>query len=120
MQIGHKIKKLRELKNLTQEHVATGIGISQGAYSRLELGDSQITYSKIEKIAAILGITPEEIISFNEKNVFNIENNHTGNRSAVNNNQLSEGEKNLYIQQIELLKEEVHYLKKLLDALLSK
>ena len=37
LKIGHKIKKLRELKNLTQEHMANSIGISQGAYSRMEL-----------------------------------------------------------------------------------
>ena len=99
MQIGHKIKKLRELKNLTQEHVAQSIGISQGAYSRMELGESEITYSKLEKIATVLDMKPEEII---------------------NNNQLSEGEKNLYHQQIDLLKEEVSYLKTLLDKLLAK
>jgi transcriptional regulator with XRE-family HTH domain len=120
MQIGHKIKKLRELKNLTQEHVATGIGISQGAYSRMELGDSEITYSKLEKIAGVLDMKPEEIIAFNENMVFNVMNNEVGNGLVINNNQLSEGEKNLYIQQIELLKEEVDYLKKLLDTVLSK
>ena len=50
LKIGHKIKKLRELKNLTQEHMANSIGISQGAYSRMELGETEITYSKLEKI----------------------------------------------------------------------
>lgn len=120
MQIGHKIKKLRELKNLTQEHVATGIGISQGAYSRIELGDSEITFSKLEKIASVLDMKPEEIIAFNENMVFNVMNNEIGNGLVINNNQLSEGEKNLYVQQIELLKEEVEYLKKLLDTILSK
>jgi hypothetical protein len=63
---------------------------------------------------------PEEIIAFNENMVFNVMNNEVGNGLVINNNQLSEGEKNLYIQQIELLKEEVDYLKKLLDTVLSK
>jgi transcriptional regulator with XRE-family HTH domain len=120
MQIGHKIKKLRELKNLTQEHVAQGIGISQGAYSRMELGESEITFSKLEKIATVLDMKPEEIIAFNDSMVFNVMNNETGNGLVINNNQLSEGEKNLYHQQIDLLKEEVSYLKVLLDKLLSK
>jgi transcriptional regulator with XRE-family HTH domain len=31
LKIGHKIKKLRELKNLTQELIAQSIGISQGS-----------------------------------------------------------------------------------------
>ena len=38
LNIGHKIKKLRELKNLTQEHKANSIGITKGAYRRMELG----------------------------------------------------------------------------------
>jgi transcriptional regulator with XRE-family HTH domain len=120
MLIGLKIRKLRELKNLTQEHVANGIGISQGAYSRMELGDSEITFGKLEKIASILNMKPEEIISFEETMFFNAINNEGKNEFIHQSNQLWEGEKKLYIQQIELLKEEVKYLKKLLDTVLSK
>jgi transcriptional regulator with XRE-family HTH domain len=43
LRIGQKIKKLRELKNLTQEHMAEVIGLSQSAYSRIELGDTEVT-----------------------------------------------------------------------------
>ena len=52
--LGLKIKKLRELKNLTQEHVAHALGLNQSAYSRLETGDTEISFSKIEKIAELL------------------------------------------------------------------
>jgi transcriptional regulator with XRE-family HTH domain len=43
LNIGTKIKKLRELKNLTQEHMANVIGVTQGAYSRMELRETEIT-----------------------------------------------------------------------------
>ena len=118
--IGHKIKKLRELKNLTQEHMAKSIGISQGAYSRMELGDTEITYSKLEKISEELGMKPEEVIAFNESLVFNVMNNQTGNGLVINNNQMSDTEKNSFEQQILLLKEENSYLKKVIDGLLNR
>jgi transcriptional regulator with XRE-family HTH domain len=120
LKIGHKIKKLRELKNLTQEHMAKSIGVSQGAYSRLELGETEITYSKLEKISEELGMKPEEIIAFNESLVFNVMNNQTGNGLVINNNQMSDTEKNSFEQQIILLKEENSYLKKVIEGLLKK
>jgi transcriptional regulator with XRE-family HTH domain len=120
LNIGHKIKKLRELKNLTQEHMANSIGISQGAYSRMELGETEITYSKLEKISEELGLKPEEIIAFNESVVFNVMNNQTGTGLVINNSQLSEGEKNLYEQQILLLKEENTHLKKVIEGLINR
>jgi transcriptional regulator with XRE-family HTH domain len=119
LKIGHKIKKLRELKNLTQEHMAKSIGISQGAYSRMELGETEITYTKLEKISEELGMKPEEIIAFNESLVFNVMNNQTGN-GLVNNSQMSDAEKHLFEQQINLLKEENTYLKKVIDGLLNR
>ena len=120
LKIGHKIKKLRELKNLTQEHMAQSIGITQGAYSRMELGETEITYSKLEKISEQLGMKPEEVIAFNESMVFNVMHNQTGNGLVIHNNQLSETERNMYEQQINLLKEENSYLKKVIDGLLRK
>jgi transcriptional regulator with XRE-family HTH domain len=120
LNIGHKIKKLRELKNLTQEHMANSIGISQGAYSRMELGETEITYSKLEKISEELGLKPEEIIAFNESVVFNVMNNQTGTGLVINNGQLSDGEKNLYEQQILLLKEENTHLKKVIEGLINR
>lgn len=120
LKIGHKIKKLRELKNLTQEHMANSIGITQGAYSRMELGETEITYSKLEKISEELGMKPEEVIAFNESVVFNVMNNQTGNGLVINNSQLSEAEKNLFEQQIILLKEENTHLKKVIEGLLKR
>ena len=120
LNIGHKIKKLRELKNLTQQHMANSIGISQGAYSRMELGETEITYSKLEKISEELGLKPEDVIAFNESVVFNVMNNQTGNGLVINNSQLSDGEKNLYEQQILLLKEENTHLKKVIEGLINR
>jgi transcriptional regulator with XRE-family HTH domain len=119
LNIGTKIKKLRELKNLTQEHMASVIGVTQSAYSRLELGETEITYSKLARIAGELGMKPEDVISFNESMVFNVMHNQTGNGLIIQNNTLVNEERDLYKLQIETLKEEVAYLKKIIDNLLK-
>jgi len=118
LQLGQKIKKLRELKNFTQSHIASELGITQSAYSKMEQGETEISYTKISKIAEVLGISPEEIMTFNEQMIFNVMHNQTGNGFVVNKG-ISDNEKKLYEDQIAQLKEEVSYLKKVLDKLLK-
>jgi transcriptional regulator with XRE-family HTH domain len=119
MQIGQKIKKLRELKNLTQDYMAQELGITQSAYSRMELGETELTYNKLEKIANLFEVKPEDIINFSESMIFNVMHNEVANGFVINNNHLSEGEKNLYLQQIDLLKEEVNHLKAIINKLMK-
>ena len=118
MQIGQKIKKLRELKNLTQDYMAQELGITQSAYSRMELGETELTYNKLEKIANLFEVKPEDIINFSENMIFNVMHNDVGNGLVINNH-LSEGEKILYLQQIDLLKEEVNHLKEIINKLMK-
>ena len=118
LQIGQKIKKLRELKNFTQSHLASELGITQSAYSKMELGETEVSYSKLTKIADVLGVTPEEIMTFNEQMIFNVMHNQTGNGFVINKG-FAEGEKKLYEDQIAHLLEEISYLKKVLDKLLK-
>lgn len=118
LHLGHKIKKLRELKNFTQSHIASELGITQSAYSKMELGESEVSYSKLAKIADVLGLSPEEIMTFNEQMIFNVMHNQTGNGFVINKG-LTENEKKLYEDHIAHLLEEVTYLKKVLDKLLK-
>jgi transcriptional regulator with XRE-family HTH domain len=118
LQIGQKIKKLRELKNFTQSHLASELGITQSAYSKMELGETEISFSKLSKIAEVFGMSPEEIMTFNEQMIFNVMHNQTGNGFVINKG-FTENEKKLYEDQITHLKEEVNYLKKVLDKLLN-
>jgi|SRR6185312_7608920 len=117
MVLGQKIKKLRELKNLTQEHLATELGLSQSAYSKIETGEVDVPYSRLEQIAKVLELKPEDIITFNEHIVFNImHNNNSENGMIVHNASLAE--KQLYEDTIKTLKEEIAYLKSVLDKIL--
>ena len=119
MHIGQKIKKLRELKNLTQSHLADELGVTQSTYSKMEQGEIEVPYSRLEKIAELLGMKPEDVIAFNESMVFNVMNNQTGQGFVINNNIVSEGERKLYEEQISLLKSEVNYLKQIIEKLLK-
>ncbi len=117
--IGQKIKKLRELKNFTQSHMATEMGITQSAYSKIEQGETEITYAKMSKIADVLGISPEDIAAFNEQMIFNVMHNQTGNGFVIQKG-ISDKERELYEKQISILMEELTYLKSVLDKVLVK
>jgi transcriptional regulator with XRE-family HTH domain len=86
MLIGHKIKKIRELRNFTQEYMAVQLEMSQSGYSRIESNDVEVTVSRLERIGEVLGMKPEEILSFDEKYVFNQTNNKTAYGLIINHN----------------------------------
>ncbi len=116
LQIGKKIKRLRELKNMTQNQVAEKIGITQGAYSKIEMGESEVSYSRLESISDAFGMKPEDIISFNDNMVFNVSNNsHGGNVFGNITYTLSDSERQLYDDYINSLREENSFLKKILE-----
>ena len=64
--IGLKIRKIRELKNITQDYVAKQLAISQASYSIIESGRAKVSEEKLTVIASILDVSPEKIASFNE------------------------------------------------------
>ena len=66
-----KLKQLRELKNLTQEHIATQLGLSTRAYSKIESGETQLTIARLNEISKILEIDPIEVLGFDHQQIFN-------------------------------------------------
>ncbi len=66
-----KLKQIRELKNLTQEHIATQLGLSTRAYSKIESGETQLTISRLNEISKILEIDPIEVLGFDHQQIFN-------------------------------------------------
>jgi hypothetical protein len=86
----------------------------------MELGESEVTYGRLEKISSVLGMKPEDVITFNESMVFNVMNNQNGgNVFGDINNSISENERKLYQDQIDILKEEVAHLKEMLAKILK-
>jgi len=66
-----KIKQIRELKNISQEFIATQLGISTRAYSKIETGETQLSIKRLNEISSILEVPPLEILGFDEKQIFN-------------------------------------------------
>lgn len=61
--VTENIRKTRESKRLTQEYLAGKLGISQNAYSKIELGYSQITVYRLFQIAKALDVDVTELLS---------------------------------------------------------
>lgn len=57
------LKQLREIRNLTQIYVATKIGVTQSAYSKIENFDCQTSIENYEKIASLLDVDVDQVIS---------------------------------------------------------
>jgi transcriptional regulator with XRE-family HTH domain len=67
--IGQRIKQKRLEKNYTQEYVATRLGISQNAYSRIETGLTQLKTERLNTLASILETPVDNFISKSLENV---------------------------------------------------
>ena len=114
IEIGDKIQKIRELKNFTQEFMAQSLGVSTTAYGKIERNETEMSLTKLERIAKILEMDFRKILDFDEKMIFNIEN---GNNAAIGSiNAVYHNEKF-----VEHLQQEVIYLreenKRLVNAL---
>ncbi len=117
MDIGQNLRKIRELKGFTQEYIAKALEISQRNYSRIEQNEVELTFSKLDKISKILEVTPQQILGFDEKIIFQ----HCTNAFGFNENYYacSEQEKQQYLQQIEHLKGEIIFLRNQVEVLSS-
>lgn len=102
--ISEKIKNLRELRNFTQDYMAQQLDMTQAGYSKIEGGVTDISFSKMEEIASVLGVTIEDLIAFDSQKYFNSFNNVKGNNngSVIVNPNMDEV-KILYNDKIELL-----------------
>lgn len=69
MQINEKVKKVRELSNLTQEEMASQLNMSTNGYAKIEQGKTRLNIPMLERIAAILGINLIELLNINDKNL---------------------------------------------------
>ncbi|RZK34390.1 MAG: XRE family transcriptional regulator [Pedobacter sp.] len=76
--LGRKISRIRELRGMKQETLATELGVSQQAISKLEQSE-EIEDSTLEKIANVLGVSAEAIKGFTEESIFNYFNNFSDN-----------------------------------------
>ena len=127
--IGSKIKRIREMRGITQEEIAEDLNLTAQAYGRMERGETSISAERLGKIAEKLGVNTDEIMRYDE-NKFIISGNSNNGEASESNLQFN---LNIYErdQTIEVLKdtitnqqEQIKFLQnqveKLTDLLLKK
>lgn len=67
--VAGNIRKIREFRDYTQDYIAAKLGISQNAYSKIELGYSKLTLERVFQIAAILEVEVVSLISQNQSDI---------------------------------------------------
>lgn len=117
MNIGDKIRKVRELKGYKQEYVAGKLGLSVTAYGNIERNESSLTFERLEEIASVLEVTVQDILNIPEQfNVQSIVNSQVGFSQSgfnyyANKNDEVNGEIAAYKLALENSQKEVEYLR---------
>jgi transcriptional regulator with XRE-family HTH domain len=93
---------------MSQEYVASELGVSQKAYSKLETSQTKIDWDKITSVAKIFSIDALDIVSFDDNLVFN---NYSRAGKAQTFNKIPNEFIDMYEKRIEELKEEVIFLR---------
>lgn len=107
LRIGANIRKVRELKNYSQDYMADCLSIAQRTYSDIENDKINIDAERLKKISEILEVDPMVLVAFDERILF-----HESPQSGVfNTYHTSAKEVELYERQITDLKEQVGFLK---------
>jgi len=76
--IGRKISRIRELRGIKQEVMASELGVSQQTVSRIEQSET-IEDDVLAKVAGVLGVSAEAIKNYSDEAViYNIQNNYEG------------------------------------------
>lgn len=81
--IGKKIKKIREFKEIKREYLANKLGLGISAYGNIERGVVSINDDRLAQIADLLGVSVDFIKNFEENPVFQ---NITNTKGVVGNN----------------------------------
>lgn len=109
MKVGNNIRKLRELRNYTQQFMADQLEISLSGYGKIERNDTNVSLGRLQQIADILDVDVHGILLFNDELIFNLSNSEVAN-SQVNN---------YYSGREELLERIIKQLRKENENLLS-
>jgi len=118
MNLGENIKKVRELKNFTQQYLADELGLSLSGYGKIERDQTELTLSRLIRICKILEVDLFILINFNGKDLIKDLNQQNGNGyRSPESLKISE---DFHQQLIQKYKEENNYLKELVKNLLER
>ena len=113
MEIGTRIRKVREIKGFSQENIAEELGMSVTGYGKIERNEVSINFDKLVRISEVFGLEVENIIGFDENVAFN--NFNSTIERQIGRYVMPTEMKKLYEENIQLLKEKVLFLEKELE-----
>ena len=61
-EVGHRIRKIREAKDFNQQNMADKLGITAGAYAKIERGETDPSISRLFEIAEVLNVDISNLI----------------------------------------------------------
>lgn len=114
--LGLNIRKIRELKDFSQQYIADKLSISQSSYSDIENGKVLLSEKRLEEIASVLEVSPEVIKGFSEQVIFN----SCVQSGYINTNNIQnplEKQEELYEEIIFQLKERIKVLEERIEEL---
>jgi transcriptional regulator with XRE-family HTH domain len=114
MNIAENIKKFRELADISRKEMAFQLELSLSAYSKIERGETDLTLSKLEKIAQVLGVDLPQLMNFDVSQIFNISGNQNVQAVAPKAQSMNFYGDDYKEKYIKMLEEELMRLKKLL------
>lgn len=130
MHLGRKISRIRELKGMKQETLASVMGLSQQAISKLEQSE-HVDDDRLEEVGKALGVSVEAIKNFDEEAIINIIGNYVTNVNDHGTGQVfqlhpiinpieklvevMEENRKLYESLLQAEREKVELMQKLLD-----
>ena len=82
---GQQLQLLRLEKNLTQEQMSEKLNLSTSAYCKIEYGETDLTLTRLDKIAKVLDISALALFSHISKNMHSYSDNNNENENAVPN-----------------------------------
>ncbi len=119
MQLHEIIALMRKVKGWTQEEMAEQLAMSINGYSKIERGETNISTTKLDKLANIFGIESQDFFNFDGKVILNLvsfndqsNNNKVLTQNSIVNCQHELEKAHLIIEQKD---KEIAYLKEILS-----
>lgn len=69
--VGQRLQLLRLERNLTQEQMSEKLNLSTSAYCKIEYGETDLTLTRLNKIAEILNMSAVELFTRIEGDTYN-------------------------------------------------
>ncbi|RJG11709.1 helix-turn-helix domain-containing protein [Massilia cavernae] len=66
VELGLRIRRAREYVGMSQDEVASALGLSRPAVTHIESGMRKVEALELSKLASLLGVTTEVLLSGNE------------------------------------------------------